>query len=201
MAVALPGTARVSVPVAAVTETSHNLFALTAARPDGHRLVLWAIAPSAVDGSRGAADALAAAVRSLRGRPVPGVAVVFFDPRGDTAANAKELLAAVGGTIDLIVLVDALTGQRLKFSSIYGDLFFPFDRYADNAGIPHARTLAEDEPSSASSTGLAAMGRSKYVLVAGTGAVASDVDLRPEAAALLGYVMARYDLGSPELHQ
>lgn len=199
MAIALPGTAKVNVPVAAVTETSHNLLALTPARPDGHRLVLWAIAPSAIDGSRSAADALAAAVRSLGARPVPGLAIVFFDPRGDTAANARELVAAVGAKIDLIVLVDSLNGQRLKFSSIYGDLFFPFDRYADDAGIRHARTLVEDEPSWP--TGLAAMGRSKYVLVTATGPASPDIDLRADAAGLLGYVMARYDIGSPELHQ
>ena len=199
MAVALPETARVSVPVAAVTETSHNLLALTPARPDGHRLVLWAIAPSAIDGSRGAADALAAAVRSLRARPVAGLAIVFFDPRGETAANAKELLASIGGKVDLVVLLDSVNGQHLKFSSIYGDLFFPFDRYADDAGIAHARTLAEDEPNWA--TGLAAMGRFKYVLVSGSGPASAEAELRPDAAALLAYVTARYEMGSPELHQ
>src|SRR5258708_4656724 len=186
MAVALPGAATVSVPVAAVTETSHNLLALTPARPDGHRMVLWAIAPSAIDGARGAADALAAAVRSLRGRPVPGLALVFFDPRGDTAANAKELIGRIGGTVDVIVLVDSLNGQLLKFSSIYGDLFFPFDRYADNAGTAHARTLAEDEPSWA--TGLAAMGRYRYVFVAGTGRASPDTDLLADGAPLPGFL-------------
>jgi peptide/nickel transport system permease protein len=199
MAVALRETGHVEVPVAAVSETSHNHLALTPARPDGHRLVLWAVAPSAIDGSRSAADALAAAVRSLRGRPVPGLAIVSFDPRGDTAANAKELIAAIGGPIDLIVLLDSVAGQRLRFRSTYDDLFFPFDRYADRAGVTHARTLGEDEPTWA--TGLAAMGRFKYIVVAGDGTPSADVDLRADAAALLGYVVARYDMGSPELHQ
>jgi peptide/nickel transport system permease protein len=199
MAVALPQTAHLELPVAAVTETSRSFLALTPARADGRRMVLWAIAPSAVDGSRGAADALAAVMRSFGGRPSPGLALVLFDPRGDTAAGAKDLIVAIGGRIDLIVMLDSVVGRRLKFLSIYGDLFFPFDRYADGAGVPHARTLAEDEPNWA--TGLAAMGRFKVIFATADGPPPADVDLRPHAAALLAYVIARYDMGSPELHQ
>jgi hypothetical protein len=162
-------------------------------------MVIWAIAPSVLDGSRGASDALAAAIRGFAGRPTPGLALVFFDPRGDPGANAKELMAAIGGRVDIVVLLDSLAGQRLKFRSIYGDLFFPFDRYADDSGVPHARTLAEDEPTW--TTGLAAMGKLRYLHAGGDGSPATNVDLRPDAAAFLAYVVARYDMGSPELHQ
>lgn len=199
MATAVPASARVEVPVARVTETAHGVLALSPARPDGHRLVVWAIAPSVIDGSRGAADAIAAAVRGGGDRQPEGIAFVIFDPHGDIAANAAEIAGAIGGKPDLFVMLDSLAGDRLRALTIYDDLFLPIDHYADEAGAPHARTLAEDEPDWP--TGLSAFGASKYVMVRGTGLAGATVDLRGDAAALLAVVLARYGSGSPELHQ
>lgn len=199
LATSVPETAAVELPVARVTETAHSLLALSPARPDGHRLVVWAVAPSAIDGSRGAADALAAAVRGLGDRGPAGLAFVVFDPHGDLSANAAEVAKAIDGTVDLVVLVDSVSGERLRALTIYDDLFFPIDHYADVAGAAHARTVGEDEPDWP--TGLSALGRFKYVLLRGTGPDRPDADLRGDAAAVLAVVLARYSSGSPELHQ
>jgi len=199
MATILPESVHAEVPVAPVTETAHSLLALSPARPDGHRLVLWAIAPSAIDGSRGAADALAGVVRGLTRRAVDGVAFVVFDPHGDMGANAAEIVKAIGGTTDLVLMIDSLGGDRLRAMTIYDDLFFPIDHYGDQAAAPHARTATEDEPDWP--TGLSALGRSKYVLVRGSGPARDGIDLRPDAAALVAFAIERYVAGSPELHQ
>ena len=199
MATVLGASARVEVPVARVTETAHSLLALSPARPDGHRLMVWAVAPSAIDGSRGAADALAAVVRGLAGRALEGIALVVFDPHGDVAANATEIAKAIGGTTDLVIVLDSVAGERLRAMTIYDDLFLPIDHYADAAGAPHARTLTEDEPDWP--TGLSAFGRSKYVLLRGAGSARANVDLRPDAAAIVAFAIARYTSESPELHQ
>src|SRR5205814_6141420 len=82
-----------------VASSSHSLVALTPAPAGAHRLVLWAVAPSLATGSRGAADALIAVVRALAGRPMPALAFVVFDPRGDTPANATAVRATLGSTI------------------------------------------------------------------------------------------------------
>lgn len=199
MATVVPETAHLELPVGRVTETARSLLALSPARPDGHRLVIWAVAPSAIDGSRGAADAVAAVVRSLGDRVPAGLAVVFLDPHGDVGANAAEVAKAIAGTVDLVVMVDSLVGERLRAMTIYDDLFLPMDHYADAANAPHARTVGEDEPDWP--TGLAALGRFKYVLLRGTGPDRPDPDLRGDAAAVLAVVLARYAGGSPELHQ
>ena len=199
IATALPESAHVEVPVARVTETAHSLVALSPARADGRRLVLWAVAPSTIDGSRGAADSLAAVLRGLRGRVLAGIAFVFFDPHGDVDLNAREIASALGEKIDLIMMLDSLAGQRLRSMTIYDDLFLPVDHYADEAGAPHTRTVAEIEPDWP--TGMSALGRFRYVLVRGAGPAGDDADLRPDAAALIAFAIARYTAESPELHQ
>jgi peptide/nickel transport system permease protein len=199
MATSLPQSAHVELPVGRVTETAHSLMALTPARPDGHRLVLWAVAPSTIDGSRSAADSLAAVLRGLDGPAVAGLAFVFFDPHGDVGRNATEIANAIGAKIDLVIVLDSLTGQRLRSMTIYDDLFLPVDHYADEASAPHTRTAFRDEPDWP--TGLSALGRSKYVLIRGTGPARDDVELRGDAAAMLAFAIARYVTGSPELHQ
>ena len=199
LATELPETAHVDVPVARATETAHSLVALAPARPDGHRLLIWAVAPSTLDGSRGAADSVVAVLRGLRGRAPAGLAFVFFDPHGATGVNANELAAAVGRPVDLALLVDTLAGDRLRAMTIYDDLFLPVDHYADAVSAPHVRTVSEDEPDWP--TGLSALGRGKYLLLRGTGVARTDVDLRGDAAALVTFAIARYVANSPELHQ
>jgi peptide/nickel transport system permease protein len=199
IATVLPEGAHVELPVARVNETARSLVALSPPRPDGHRLVLWAVAPSTIDGSRGAADSLAAVLRGMSGGAPRGLAFVFFDPHGDVDANAKEIAAALGEKIDLVVVLDSLGGQALRSMTIYDDLFLPIDHYADEAGAPHTRTIGESEPDWP--TGLSALGRFKYVLVRGTGSPREDLDLRPDAAALVAFTIARYVGETSELHQ
>jgi len=199
IAAALPEMAHVELPVARVSETARSLVALSPARPDGHRMVLWAVAPSSIDGSRSAADSIAAVLRGMSGGAPRGLAFVFFDPHGDVDANSKEIAAELGQKIDLVLVLDSLAGQTLRFMTIYDDLFLPIDHYADEADAPHARTIAESEPDWP--TGLSALGRFKYVLIRGSGSPRADLDLRPDAAALVAFAIARYVAETPELHQ
>src|SRR5206468_5836224 len=122
-------------PIASVTAGSHSLVALTPASAGTHRLVIWAVAPSAGTGSRSAADALSGVVRALAGRDVPPLVFVIFDPRGDPAANAKAVRAVLGSTpIDDVFAIESLGGTRLRFSTVYADLVPAIDDYAARVG-------------------------------------------------------------------
>lgn len=207
LAAALPGSAHVSVPVAAVTTASRSLVALTPAAAGAHRLVLWAVAPSRSDGTRGAEDLLAAVVRSLAGRSAPPLALVLFDPGGDAQANAKAVRATLGTTpLDLVLAVDTLAGSALRFATAYGDLVAAFDAYAARLGAAALHTDATLDPDTPAGgdllapLGLGAFGDVHWIVIRGTGRAADGRDLRGDAAAVVGYAIGRYAAGAPELH-
>ncbi len=202
----LPDRARLELPIAPVSTSSHSLVALTPAPAGVHRLIIWAVAPSRVTGSRSAADALSALVRVLVGRPTPPLAFVIFDPRGDPVANAKAVRAALGSTvIDDVFAIESLGGTRLRFSTTYGDLVPAIDVYAERVGAAFVRTangLPIDTPATGdlmNAAGLSVFTDEHWVLISGQGSVTDADDLRDDAAALLAYVVARYADHAPEL--
>jgi len=203
----LPATGRVEVPVAAVTTASRSLVALTPAPAGAHRLVVWAVAPSRADGSRGAADVLAAIVRALAGRALPPLALVLFDPGGDSQANAKAVRATFGTTqLDVVIVLDTLAGSALRFTTAYGDLVGAFDAYAVRTGASAVHTDMTLDPDTAAAgdlmvpLGLGALGDIHWVLIRGLGRAVDGTDLRDDAAAVVGYAIGRYAAGAPELH-
>ena len=206
MARELPLRAHLELPIAPVASTSHSLVALTAAPAGAHRMVLWAVAPSLATGSRSAADALVAVVRALAGRPMPPLAFVVFDPRGDPVANATAVRAILGSTIiDDVLAVESLGGRQLHFATIYADLVPAIDDYAGRVGARSARTVGAVNPAApdtgdlANAAGLSAFVQDHWLLVSGQGPAADPEDLRPDAAAVLAYAVARYAARAPEL--
>lgn len=206
LAQAVPGTASIELPVGTVHATSHSVVALSPARPDGHRLVLWAMAPSSVDGMRGASDALAALLRAIDPRASPGLAFVLFDPRGDPVTNAKAVKAVLGpGSVDVVFVVDTLAGSRLTFQTTYGDLIPVIDDYASRSGAVSARTtrtLDPDQPATGDlmrETGIGAFVDWHWLLIRSSGPSRTDPGVRGDAAAVLGYAVARFEANAPEL--
>ncbi|HUQ17656.1 MAG TPA: hypothetical protein VM070_07705, partial [Candidatus Saccharimonadales bacterium] len=207
LAAAIPGTGHVDVPVAAVTTASRSLVALTPAAADAHRLVVWAVAPSRADGMRGAEDVLVAVVRALAGRPLPPLALVLLDPGGDTQASAKAVRATLGTSpLDLVIVVDTVAGSTLRFTTAYGDLVAAFDAYAIRTAAAAAHTDATLDPDTVAGgdlmapLGLGALSDVHWVLIRGAGRAVNGVDLRADAAAVVGYAVGRYAAGAPELH-
>jgi peptide/nickel transport system permease protein len=206
MAQELPERAHVELPIAEVAASSHSLVALTAGSAGSHRLVIWAVAPSAVTGSRSAADVLSAIVRTLAGRDSPALAFVLFDPRGDPAANAKAVRAVLGSTvIDDVVAIESLGGTTLRFSTVYGDLVPAIDEYAARVGARASRTAGALNPAAPEtgdlmrSAGLTPFTDDHWVLISGQGPVTDEGELREDAAAVVGYIVARYADRAPEL--
>ena len=206
MARDLPLRAHLELPIAPVASSSHSLVALTPAPADAHRLVLWAVAPSLATGSRSAADALVGAVRAFAGQAMPPLAFVVFDPRGDPVANATAVRAALGSTvIDDIVVVESLGGRQLHFATIYADLVPAIDEYADRVGARAARTpgavnaAAPETGDLANAAGLSAFVQDHWLVISGQGPVGDTDGLRPDAAAVLAYAVARYAARAPEL--
>jgi len=206
LARALLGDATIDLPVGPVHATSHSVLAQSPARPDGHRLVLWAMTPSSVDGTRGAPDAVAALLRSIDPKASPGLAFVLFDPRGDPIANAKAIKALLGpGSVDAVLVVDTLVGARLTFQTTYGDLVPVIDDYAARSGatfVRTARTLDPDQPATGDlmrETGIGAFVDWHWLLIRASGPLLADAGMREDAAAVLAYTVARFEASAPEL--
>lgn len=202
----LPERAHLELPIASVTATSRSLIALTPASAGAHRAVIWAVVPSSETGSRSAGDALSALVRALDGRTAPPLAFVIFDPRGDPVANAKAVRAVLGSTpVDDVFAIESLGGTSLRFSTVYADLVPAIDDYAARAGVRATRTGGALNPSAPATgdlmraSGLSAFIDDHWILISGQGPVTDDGDLRQDAAAVLGYAIARYAARAPEL--
>jgi hypothetical protein len=116
---------------------------------------------------------------------------VEFDPQGDTAA-VREALA--DRRVALVLVLGLLDGSALRFETANGDLIPAFDRYADDAGARHEVTRST--ASAERMARLAPLPGSKTVFISGTG---GDGDVTTDAAALLGYLAGRLELGAPEV--
>ena len=189
--------AHVDLQVARVTATPTSLVGVTPGEPA--RVLIWVVTPATRGSSRPATDALAAFIRSLAGRTGAGLAIVAFDRRADAIGNARAIAELLGRTRwDTIVVLDDLEGGRLRFDTIYGDLIPMFDQYASRSGARAAITRGGSNPEQWSWPGMEAFPKSRAVIVRATG---EDGDVRPDVAALLGYIAGRDALGAPELRR
>jgi hypothetical protein len=191
-------TAHIELPVARVSETLRHLVARTS--DDDPGVLIWAVMPATRGSSGPAVDALTAMVRTLKERRDAAFTIVAFDRRYDALGSARALASALGkNSWDLIVVLDDLEGERLRFDTIYGDLIPMFDLYAARAdaraAITRGITLPVDEWTW---PGREAFPKSRAVIVRATGAAG---DVRPDVAGLLGYIAGRDALGAPELHR
>jgi hypothetical protein len=190
---ALGITARVEVPLQQQRASVASLAAEVRDVPPGAgRIVVWAVRASA--SGNAAADVVAAVARALGARPVPFV-FVDFDPSIDPRLNAQAVGEALKDRrIALVIVLDKLDGKALRFTTPYGDLIPTLDLYAESAGARHE--LTRTTPTIGSFAGVAPFIKVKTVLVSGDG---GDGDLRPDAAALIGYLAGRLALGAEEL--
>jgi hypothetical protein len=189
--------AHVEVPVARVTATPRSLVGVTPDQPS--RVLIWVVMPATRGSSRPATDALAAFIRSLNGRTGEGLAIVAFDRTADPIGNARAIADLLGRTRwDTIVVLDDLEGDRLRFETIYGDLIPMFDEYATRSGARAAITRGAASSGSWSWPGMEAFPKSRATIVR---AIGESGDVRPDVAALLGYIAGRDALGAPELRR
>lgn len=189
--------AHVDLQIARVTATPRSLVGVTPGEPA--RVLIWAVMPATRGSSRPATDALAAFIRSLAGRTGEGLAIVAFDRAVDPVGNARAVADVLGRTRwDTIVVLDDLDGDRLRFDTIYGDLIPMFDEYASRSGARAAITRGGANSEQWSWPGMEAFPKSRATIVRATG---EGGDVRPDVAALLGYIAGRDALGAPELRR
>ena len=197
LARALPASARIELPAELVTSRSRSLVASLGDVSAG-ALMIWAIAPSRVDGSRDAARALLAVLRGVaKPEEQPALVVVLFDPRGDADENAMAVRERLRGIpIRLLLALDALQGRELRFFANQGSLLSIADHYAAKAGVPHAPTLDVATPTWP--TGLRAFNDVPTILARGDAIGGSRAG---DAAAFVAYAVGRFMARSPELRR
>jgi peptide/nickel transport system permease protein len=186
-------TARVEVPLRRESASVTSLVGEVRDVPgDAGRILVWAIRrPGEQNPS---ADVLAALARVAASRRVPFV-FVDFDPSVDPNANAKSIGEALADRrISLVVVLDRLEGGKLRFTTPYGDLIPAMDHYAEKAGARYEVTRTT--PMASALADIAPFFDVKTVLVTGSG---GDGDVRPDAAALVGYLAGRLALGAEEV--
>jgi len=115
----------------------------------------------------------------------------------DPRANAQAVSQVLGPRrIDLVVVIDELDGDALRFTTANGDLIPAFDLYADKADARHVTTTATAPIGEL--TNVVPFIDQPTVVVTGSGGAS---DLRPDAAALIGYLAGRLALGAEELRR
>jgi peptide/nickel transport system permease protein len=186
-------TAHIEVPVERRTLTSTSFVGETPniAADRSHALV-WAIRRGDVHPTT---DVLLALARSPAGRSVPFI-FVDFDPSIDARGNISKVAEVLAGRrIGLVIVLDKLEGNALRFTTPYGDLIPAMDLYAEKAGARHVTTRATAAPGDLAAE-TAPFIDVRTVLVQGQG---EKDDLRPDATAFLGYLAGRVALGAEEL--
>ncbi len=191
----LGATAHIELPVERVSVNPRSLVGATGAAP---RVLVWAVTPGTRLSSGPVLDALAASIRALADRTGEEVAFVVFDRAADPLGNARQVADLLGRTRwDLIIVLDDLEGERLRFSTISSDLIPAFDEYAQRSGA-RAQLTRGSVGDDFTWPGIQAFPKSRSVVVTGSGGAG---DLRADAAALLGYIAGRDALGAPELRR
>ena len=186
-------TARVEVPLerreASVTSFVGEVGGVPS---EAGRVLIWAVRrPGAMHPS---ADVAAALARELGGRRVPFI-FVDFDPSVDPRVNAQNIGDVLKDRrISLVIVLDQLDGTALRFTTPYGDLIPMLDLYAEKADARHEITRSTANIGALSD--LAPFIQIKTVLARGNG---GDGDLRPDAAAFIGYLAGRLALGAEEV--
>jgi peptide/nickel transport system permease protein len=188
-------TARVEVPLAQQSASITSYVGEVPEAPaDAGHVVVWAIRPAGAEHS--SRDVVAAVARALGARRVPLI-FVDFDPSIDPKASADRVREVLNDrSIALVLVLEQLEGSALRFTTPYGDLIPALDLYAENAGARHEATRTTAPIASLS--GVAPFPDIRTVVVRGNGAHG---DLRPDAAAFVGYLAGRLALGAPEVAQ
>jgi ABC-type dipeptide/oligopeptide/nickel transport system permease subunit len=185
--------ARVAVPLErkASTASSYVGEVAGAAHDAGHVLV-WAVRrPGDPNAS---ADVLAALGRTLALRASPFI-FVDFDDSVDPKANAQLIKTAFGDRrISLVIVLGNLTGDALKLTTANGELIPAFDLYAAQSGARAVMTQSTAAPTALD--GIAPFVALRTVVVDSAGGTG---DLRPDAAAFVGYLAGRLALDAEEL--
>jgi ABC-type dipeptide/oligopeptide/nickel transport system permease subunit len=160
---------------------------------DSGRVLVWR-ERKADEPSFSTRDVLAALARALGDRRVP-VVFVDFDPAVDPKANAKAIATALQDRrISLVIVLDRVDGSALRFTTANGELIPALDMYADKAAARHELTRTTATATAVSD--VAPLLDYKTVVVSGNGGAG---DLRPDAAAFVGYLAGRLALGAEEL--
>jgi peptide/nickel transport system permease protein len=161
--------------------------------PDSGRVVVWR-QRGPDDANSPTRDVLAALARTFADRRVPFI-FVDFDPAIDVKLNAKSVAEALKDRkVTLVVVLDRLDGNALRFMTAHGDLIPALDLYAEKAAARHEVTRTTASASEASE--FAPLLEFKTVIVSGNRGPGY---LRADAAALVGYLAGRLALGAPEL--
>jgi hypothetical protein len=122
---------------------------------------------------------------------------VLFDPAVDASTNARDVAAVLASRhVSLFLVIDALDGTALRFTTPFGDLIPALDRYAEISGAAFVSTRATASQSNWTWPGAAPYIEDRAVLITGTGGAG---DPRPDAAALIGYIAGRRALGAEEM--
>lgn len=182
--------ARVAVPLR--EEISH-VSSLIAEVPDisddARRIVVFAARNSEateIDPAR--ADVLAALARFTVTRDAPFV-FVDFDPRADTRAVREAL---EDRRVVLVLVLEDLRGDVLRFKTANGDLIPALDLYAQKASARYEITRR-----TAGSGDIAAPFPGVKTVVIGSDGDPGDV--RADVVAMISYLAGRFALGAPEL--
>jgi peptide/nickel transport system permease protein len=187
-------TARVAVPLAREqTRVTSYVGEVGGVPGDSGRVLVWR-QRNPDEPNSPTRDVLAALARTFADRRVPFI-FVDFDPAVDVKLNAKAVAEALKDRrITLVVVIDRLDGTALRFTTANGDLIPALDLYAEKAAARHELTRTTASASAASE--FAPLIEFKTVVVTGNG---GSGDLRPDAAALVGYLAGRLALGAEEL--
>lgn len=160
---------------------------------DAGRVLLWV---ERKPGSENARDVLVAGARALGPRHAPFI-FVEFDPAVDAIANRRAVREALKDRrITLVIVLDRIQGSALKFTTPYGDLIPALDHYAAVSGARHEVTRTTARMGSIED--VTPFPDIRTVLITGAG---GSGDLRPDAAAVVGYLAGRLALGAEELRR
>lgn len=186
-------TARVAVPLAQESATVTSVVGEVGGVPDEMgRVLVWAVRRAAAPNPT--SDVLAALARELGVRRAPFI-FVELDPSVAPSVNTQSVRDVLKDRrITLVLVLDQLQGEALKFTTPHGELIPALDLYADRAGARHEVTRGTSSIDDLA--GLAPLVKTKTVLITGTG---GDGDLRPDATALIAYLAGRLALGAEEL--
>jgi len=185
----------VDVPLSKVSAHIRSLVAeVPGFAEDAGRVVIWAVHRPAA--AHPVERVVVGLTRELAKRGAAFI-VVLFDPAVDPAVNSRELAKVLATRrLSLFVVLDALDGSALKFTTPFGDLIPALDLYAEKAGASHAVTRTTTDMNVWTWPGAAPYIERRAVLITGTG---GEGDPRPDAAALIGYLAGRRALGAEEL--
>lgn len=187
----------VDVPLERVSAHIRSLVAeVPGFSPEQGRVVVWAVKREGA--AHPVEPLLAGLARDLSARKASFV-FVLFDPAVDPSTNARDIAAVLADRhLSLFLVLDALDGAALRFTTPFGDLIPALDRYSETSGAAFVPTRVTASQSTWTWPGAAPYIEDRAVLITGTGGAG---DPRADAAALIGYLAGRRALGAEEMRQ